>query len=120
MGQEIKCHVEESPEGKALLEMGELVFRGPFRLQIPFQTITSLAAGRAAGLVDINVCSFFPPTQHSSSRAALTSPRVASQYAQKICQLSQMTQSILHSILVLAAQKIQVEQIFKRPSMQRS
>jgi hypothetical protein len=47
MGQEIKCRVEfgkESSEGKALLESAEVLFRGGFRLKIPFQGITALEA----------------------------------------------------------------------------
>ncbi|MBZ5608514.1 MAG: DUF3052 domain-containing protein [Acidobacteriia bacterium] len=47
MGQEIKCRVDfgkESSRGKALLETSELIFRGDFRLKIPFQSITGLAA----------------------------------------------------------------------------
>ena len=54
MGQEIKCKVEfgnESSEGKALLETSEVLFRGGFRLKIPFQTITGLEA--AAGKLKI-------------------------------------------------------------------
>lgn len=54
MGQEIKCKVEfgkESSEGKALLESTEVLFRGGFRLKIPFQTITGLEA--AAGKLKI-------------------------------------------------------------------
>ncbi len=54
MGQEIKCRVEfgkESSEGKALLESAEVLFRGGFRLKIPFQSITSLDA--AAGKLKI-------------------------------------------------------------------
>ena len=45
MGQEIKCKVDfgkQSSRGKALLETSELLFRGDFRLKIPFQTITGL------------------------------------------------------------------------------
>jgi hypothetical protein len=47
MGQEIKCRVDfgsESSEGKALLETSEVIFRGAFRLKIPFQAITKLEA----------------------------------------------------------------------------
>jgi hypothetical protein len=47
MGQEIKCRVEfgkEKSEGKALLESTELLFRGGFRLRIPFQGITEMEA----------------------------------------------------------------------------
>jgi hypothetical protein len=47
MGQEIKCRVEfgkEASEGKALLETAELLFRGAFRLKIPFQSITVMEA----------------------------------------------------------------------------
>jgi hypothetical protein len=49
MGQEIKCRVDfcgESSEGKALLETSELIFRGAFRLKIPFQAITALEASK--------------------------------------------------------------------------
>jgi hypothetical protein len=45
MGQEIKCRVEfgrEASEGKALLETAEVLFRGGFRLKIPFQSITAM------------------------------------------------------------------------------
>jgi hypothetical protein len=47
MGQEIKCRVEfgkDKSEGKALLESTEVLFRGDFRLKIPFQSITALDA----------------------------------------------------------------------------
>jgi len=47
MGQEIKCRVEfsgESSEGKALLETSEIIFRGAFRLKVPFQSITAMEA----------------------------------------------------------------------------
>jgi hypothetical protein len=47
MGQEIKCRVEfgrEKSEGRALLESTEVIFRGAFRLKIPFQSITALEA----------------------------------------------------------------------------
>jgi hypothetical protein len=45
MGQEIKCRVEfgeQSSEGKALLETSEVLFRGGFRLKIPFQSIKKM------------------------------------------------------------------------------
>ena len=47
MGSELKCRVrygEEISEGKALLETSEVVFRGEFRLKIPFASIKSLKA----------------------------------------------------------------------------
>jgi len=47
MGQEIKCKVvfgKDSSEGKALLETSEVLFRGDFRLKIPFRAITKLEA----------------------------------------------------------------------------
>ena len=55
MGQEIKCRVDfagESSEGKAQLETSEIVFRGAFRLKIPFQVITSLDASQGRLSVD--------------------------------------------------------------------
>ena len=45
MGSESICRVSykgEASEGKALLETAELIFRGDFRLKIPFAQITSL------------------------------------------------------------------------------
>lgn len=45
MGSEAVCSVRygtRSSEGKALLETSELIFRGDFRLRIPFAEITSL------------------------------------------------------------------------------
>jgi hypothetical protein len=49
MGQEIKCRVDygqESSQGKALLETSEVLFRGDFRLKIPFQGIRELEVSR--------------------------------------------------------------------------
>lgn len=47
MGNEVKCTVrfgKETSEGKALLETSEVLFRGAFRLKIPFATIKSAKA----------------------------------------------------------------------------
>ena len=47
MGQEIKCRVDfgkQSSRGRALLETSEVLFRGDFRLKIPFQSISSMEA----------------------------------------------------------------------------
>jgi len=47
MGNELKCTVrfgKEKSEGKALLETSELLFRGEFRLKIPFASIKSAKA----------------------------------------------------------------------------
>ena len=47
MGNELKCTVrfgKETSEGKALLETSEVLFRGDFRLKIPFATIKSAKA----------------------------------------------------------------------------
>jgi hypothetical protein len=47
MGNEVKCKArfgEEESEGKALLETSELLFRGGFRLKIPFASIKSAKA----------------------------------------------------------------------------
>jgi hypothetical protein len=47
VGNELKCTVRfgnESSEGKALLETSEVLFRGAFRLKIPFATIKSAKA----------------------------------------------------------------------------
>lgn len=44
MGSEMKCRArfgKQESEGKALLETGEIIFRGDFRLKIPFATIQS-------------------------------------------------------------------------------
>jgi len=47
VGIELKCTVsfgEQKSEGKALLETSEILFRGGFRLKIPFSTIKSAKA----------------------------------------------------------------------------
>jgi hypothetical protein len=47
MGNELKCTVrfgKEVSEGKALLETSEVLFRGEFRLKIPFASIQSAKA----------------------------------------------------------------------------
>src|SRR5437016_3073338 len=47
MGNEATCKVHfdgKQSEGKALLETSEILFRGDFRLKIPFATITSAKA----------------------------------------------------------------------------
>lgn len=44
MGNELKCRVRfgtKKSDGKALLETSEIIFRGDFRLKIPFATIQS-------------------------------------------------------------------------------
>jgi len=44
MGSEVKCRVrygKQESEGKVLLETSEVIFRGDFRLKIPFATIQS-------------------------------------------------------------------------------
>jgi len=44
MGNEVKCRArlgKQESEGKALLETSEILFRGDFRLKIPFATILS-------------------------------------------------------------------------------
>lgn len=47
MGKELNCSVQfgkQQSEGKALLETSEILFRGDFRLKIPFSTIKSAKA----------------------------------------------------------------------------
>jgi hypothetical protein len=47
MGNEVSCRVQlgkQQSEGKALLETSEILFRGGFRLKIPFSTIKSAKA----------------------------------------------------------------------------
>lgn len=47
VGNELKCTVsfgEQKSDGKALLETSEILFRGDFRLKIPFSTIKSAKA----------------------------------------------------------------------------
>ena len=47
MGQEIKCRVDysgKSSDGKALLETSAVLFRGGFRLKIPFREIQAIEA----------------------------------------------------------------------------
>ena len=48
MGSEIQCNArfgKQRSSGKALLETSELIFRGDFRLKIPFASIKSIKAG---------------------------------------------------------------------------
>jgi hypothetical protein len=50
VGSEAVCRVSfkgEASEGKALLETAELIFRGGFRLKIPFNQVESLEASEA-------------------------------------------------------------------------
>ena len=47
MGSEVRCRVrfgKDTSEGKALLETSEVLFRGEFRLKIPFASIRSAKA----------------------------------------------------------------------------
>jgi hypothetical protein len=47
MGSEVQCKVrfgKQESHGKALFETSEIIFRGDFRLKIPFATIKSLKA----------------------------------------------------------------------------
>src|SRR5467141_5325739 len=47
MGNEASCKVlfgKQESQGKALLETSEILFRGDFRLKIPFSTIQSVKA----------------------------------------------------------------------------
>jgi len=47
MGNEVKCRVQfgkQHGEGRALLETSEILFRGEFRLKIPFSAIQSVKA----------------------------------------------------------------------------
>src|SRR5579862_5798015 len=47
MGREAQCRVDfgqETGRGRALLETSEVLFRGAFRLKIPFQDIRALEA----------------------------------------------------------------------------
>ena len=47
MGNEVTCNVQfgkQQSEGKALLETSEILFRGEFRLKIPFSAIKSAKA----------------------------------------------------------------------------
>jgi hypothetical protein len=47
VGNEVKCTAwfgKQESEGKALLETSEILFRGDFRLKIPFSTIKSVKA----------------------------------------------------------------------------
>src|SRR5258708_10544010 len=47
MGNELTCRMEvgqQQSEGKALLETSEILFRGAFRLKIPFSTVNTAKA----------------------------------------------------------------------------
>lgn len=48
MGDQVRCTVrfgDEESEGNALLESTTLIFRGAFRLSIPFKDVTAITAG---------------------------------------------------------------------------
>jgi hypothetical protein len=55
MGAEVKCRAtyngKQSGQGTALLETSEILFRGPFRLKIPFQSISAMEADNGRLLV---------------------------------------------------------------------
>jgi hypothetical protein len=47
MGSELLCTVRsggKTARGKALLETNEILFRGDFRLKVPFPSLTSVVA----------------------------------------------------------------------------
>jgi hypothetical protein len=76
MGLEMKCRVDfagESSEGKALLETSEIIFRGAFRLKIPFQGITLLEASQ--GKLSV---------QYAEGRAVFHIGKAAEKWAEKI------------------------------------
>jgi hypothetical protein len=76
MGLEIKCRVDfsgESSEGKALLETTEIIFRGAFRLKIPFQAIRALEASQ--GRLSI---------QYPDGQAVFHIGKAADKWAEKI------------------------------------
>jgi hypothetical protein len=76
MGSELKCNArfgKEVSEGKALLETSEILFRGEFRLKIPFQAMKSVKAVDGELLID------FP-----EGRAAFVLGSQAEKWAQKI------------------------------------
>jgi hypothetical protein len=62
MGAEVKCRAafssqsgeDQSGEGTALLETSEILFRGPFRLKIPFQSIGTMEASDGRLLVSFS------------------------------------------------------------------
>ena len=76
MGLEIKCRVDfagESSEGKALLETSEIIFRGSFRLKIPFQGIKALEASQ--GRLSV---------QYADGQAVFHIGKAAEKWAEKI------------------------------------
>jgi hypothetical protein len=76
MGQEIKCRVDfsgESSEGEALLETSEIIFRGAFRLKIPFKSIAVLEASN--GKLSV---------QYPDGRAVFHIGKAADKWAEKI------------------------------------
>ncbi len=76
MGQEIKCRVDfsgESSEGEALLETSEIIFRGAFRLKIPFNSIAVLEASN--GKLSV---------QYPDGRAVFHIGKAADKWAEKI------------------------------------
>lgn len=76
MGLEIKCRVDfsgQSSDGKALLETSEVIFRGDFRLKIPFQAISALEASQG----ELSI-------QYPEGRAVFHIGKAAEKWAEKI------------------------------------
>jgi hypothetical protein len=76
MGYEARCTArvgKTTSEGKALLETDELIFRGDFRLKIPFNQVTAVDAAR--GRLTIT---------HADGKAVLTLGDAAERWAERI------------------------------------
>ena len=76
MGYEARCTARvgrATSEGKALLETDELIFRGDFRLKIPFTQVTAVDA--AGGQLTIT---------HVDGKAVLTLGAAAERWAERI------------------------------------
>jgi hypothetical protein len=96
MGNELECKArfgKQESEGKALLETNEILFRGDFRLKIPFNTMTSVKA--AAGELRI---------EFSEGKASFVLGAHAEKWAHKIL----LPKSRIEKLGIRPGQKISI------------
>jgi hypothetical protein len=102
MGAEIKCRASfdgKTGEGRALLETSEIIFRGEFRLKIPFKEMKKVTA--ADGELRV---------RFTGGEAAFTLGPAAAKWADKILH----PKSLLEKLGVKSGQKLAVLQITDR------
>lgn len=112
MGSEAFCKLrfgEQESEGKALLETSEIVFRGDFRLKIPFSTVKSAKAvdgelcletaqGPAIFQLGATAEKWLEKILHPKSRIA----KLGVKSGAKVSVIGRFDAEFLHEILALA------------------